>query len=131
MMYGYDDGWGTGGWVLMSLLMLAFSALIILAVIALLRSTRANPPPTPAADRRGQRLRCAPSAGVSPTARSTNRPHQKAGTADVPMKPPTRVPSPNPQDSICHDPPTTPSPTEDRGLIVQLPQRQASPCQGL
>lgn len=49
MMYGYDDGWGTGGWVLMSLLMLAFSALIILAVIALLRSTRANPPPTPAA----------------------------------------------------------------------------------
>ena len=49
MMYGYHDGWGTGGWVLMSLLMLAFSALIILAVIALLRSTRANPTPTPAA----------------------------------------------------------------------------------
>jgi len=49
MMDGYHDGWGTGGWVLMSLLMLAFSALIILAVIALLRSTRANPTPTPAA----------------------------------------------------------------------------------
>ena len=54
MTYGYDDGWGTGGWVLMSPLMLAFStliilALIILAVIALLRSTRANPTPTPAA----------------------------------------------------------------------------------
>ena len=43
MMYGYDDGWGAGGWVLMSVLMLVVVGAVIVSVFALIRSTHAHP----------------------------------------------------------------------------------------
>ena len=48
MMYGYDEGWGAGGWVLMSVLMLVVVGAVFVSVLALIRSTRARnePPPT-------------------------------------------------------------------------------------
>ena len=51
MMYGYDDGWGAGGWVLMSVVMLVVVGAVVVSVAALIRSTRsthvtaAAPPP--------------------------------------------------------------------------------------
>ena len=42
MWYGNDPGWG--GWLLMSLGMIAFWALIAVAVIALVRASRADTP---------------------------------------------------------------------------------------
>lgn len=49
MMYGYDDGWGAGGWVLMSLLMLVVVGVVIVSVFALIRSTRTHSDPSSAA----------------------------------------------------------------------------------
>ncbi len=40
MMYGYDDGWGAGGWVLMSLVMLVVVGAVVVSVAALMRSNR-------------------------------------------------------------------------------------------
>ena len=42
MLYGNDPGWG--GWLLMSLGMLAFWALVVVAVIALVRTLRDDNP---------------------------------------------------------------------------------------
>jgi len=49
MMYGYDDGWGAGSWVLMSLLMLGVVGAVIASVLALKRSSRGSPAYPPAA----------------------------------------------------------------------------------
>ncbi len=38
----WDNGWGTGQWVAMSLMMVLFWGLIIFAVVALVRSTRSE-----------------------------------------------------------------------------------------
>jgi putative membrane protein len=40
MMWWHDAGWGWGGWVLMTLLMLAFWALVVGAVVVLVRALR-------------------------------------------------------------------------------------------
>lgn len=37
MMFGYDNGVGWGGWVLMALVMVAFWTLVVYAVVALFR----------------------------------------------------------------------------------------------
>lgn len=42
MMGWYHDGPGWGGWVLMTLMMVGFWALVVFAVIALFRGTRAD-----------------------------------------------------------------------------------------
>jgi putative membrane protein len=45
-----NDGWGAGGWLLMSLLMLAFWAAVIVGVIWLVRTTSGSTsvsPPSP------------------------------------------------------------------------------------
>jgi putative membrane protein len=39
MMGGYHDGVGWGGWILMAVLMLAFWALVVIAVVVLFRGT--------------------------------------------------------------------------------------------
>jgi putative membrane protein len=38
----WDNGWGAGQWVAMSLMMVLFWGLIIFAVVALVRSTRSE-----------------------------------------------------------------------------------------
>lgn len=51
MMNWYSDGMGWGGWVLMSLMMVAFWALVILAVVAIFRgSADAGARPAPHRD---------------------------------------------------------------------------------
>ena len=40
MMGWYHDGMGWGGWILMTLAMVAFWALVIVAVIAIFRGTQ-------------------------------------------------------------------------------------------
>ena len=40
MMGWYDDGLGWGGWVVMSLSMIAFWALVVFAVVAIFRAGR-------------------------------------------------------------------------------------------
>ena len=40
MMGWYQDGMGGGGWLVMILMMLAFWALVVVAVLALFRGTR-------------------------------------------------------------------------------------------
>jgi putative membrane protein len=40
----WDDGWGTGAWLVMSLLMLIFWALVVAGVIWLVRGARSAPP---------------------------------------------------------------------------------------
>lgn len=40
MMWGYGNGMGWGGWLLMSLIMVAFWALVIFGIVALFRGTR-------------------------------------------------------------------------------------------
>lgn len=45
MMYGFDEDWGVGGWVLMSVLMLVIVGAMIVSVLALIRSTRASSDP--------------------------------------------------------------------------------------
>ena len=58
MMYGYDDSWGAGGWVLMSMLLLVVVGAVIVSVLALIRSTRSPVVrPTPVADGNGSALR--------------------------------------------------------------------------
>jgi putative membrane protein len=38
MMFGYDNGVGWGGWILMALVMVAFWGLVIYGILALFRS---------------------------------------------------------------------------------------------
>jgi len=45
MMYGYENGWGANGWVLMSVLILAVTGAMIVSVLALIRTA---PPLLPA-----------------------------------------------------------------------------------
>ena len=55
MMFGYHDGVGWGGWVLMVLTMVAFWGLVIYAILALFRSNSApstGPDGAPADPRR-------------------------------------------------------------------------------
>lgn len=40
MMYGYEHGWDTGGWVLMSVLMLVVVGAVVVTVLALIHSPR-------------------------------------------------------------------------------------------
>jgi putative membrane protein len=40
MMYGYENGWGANGWVLMSVLILAVTGAMIVSVLALIRTAR-------------------------------------------------------------------------------------------
>lgn len=47
MMGWYYDGAGWGGWILMTLAMVAFWALVVLAVLALFRDTRRSGESTP------------------------------------------------------------------------------------
>ena len=42
MMYGYENDWGAGSWVFMTLLMLVVAGAVIVSVLALVRSNRAN-----------------------------------------------------------------------------------------
>ena len=52
MMGWYNDGTGWGGWIAMSLMMVAFWGLVIYAVVAIFRSTtNAAGPADPAAHR--------------------------------------------------------------------------------
>jgi putative membrane protein len=46
----WDDGWGAGGWLMMSLLMLIFWTLLVAGVIWLVRATRSPPPRSTAGD---------------------------------------------------------------------------------
>ena len=39
----WDDGWGAGGWLMMSLLMLILWTLVVAGVIWLVRATRSAP----------------------------------------------------------------------------------------
>lgn len=48
MMGWYQDGMGWGGWIAMSLVMVAFWALVVFAVVAIFRGTSSN---TRSADR--------------------------------------------------------------------------------
>ena len=41
---GWGGGWGWGGWLAMSLMMLVFWGLLIAGVVALIRSARREPP---------------------------------------------------------------------------------------
>lgn len=43
MMYGWNGGWGAGGWVLMALMMLIFWGGVVTVVILLLRRGPAAP----------------------------------------------------------------------------------------
>lgn len=47
MMGWYHDGVGWGGWILMTLAMIAFWALVVFAVLALFRDGRSSSTPTP------------------------------------------------------------------------------------
>ncbi len=47
MMGWYHDGAGWGGWILMTLAMVAFWALVVFAVLALFRGTRDSAERTP------------------------------------------------------------------------------------
>ena len=38
MMYGYENDWGAGSWVFMTLLMLVVAGAVIVSVLALVRS---------------------------------------------------------------------------------------------
>ena len=46
MMGWYHDGTGWGGWILMTLAMVAFWALVVVAVVALFRGTQRSGEPT-------------------------------------------------------------------------------------
>lgn len=46
MMGWYHDGMGPGGWILMTLAMVAFWALVVFAVVALFRGTQRSGEPT-------------------------------------------------------------------------------------
>lgn len=46
MMGWYHDGMGWGGWILMTLAMVAFWALVVVAVVALFRGTQRSGEPT-------------------------------------------------------------------------------------
>lgn len=46
MMGWYHDGTGWGGWILMTLAMVAFWALVVVAVVALFRGTQRSGGPT-------------------------------------------------------------------------------------
>lgn len=46
MMGWYNDGMGWGGWILMTLVMVAFWALVVVAVVALFRGTQRSGGPT-------------------------------------------------------------------------------------
>ena len=52
---GYYGGWGWGGWLAMSLMMLLFWALIVAGVVALIRTSRREPRNTSGSDE-AQRL---------------------------------------------------------------------------
>ena len=56
MMDWYDGGIGWGGWVVMTLMMLAFWALLILAGVAVYRSTRRDDNRTPEGRADAERL---------------------------------------------------------------------------
>jgi putative membrane protein len=45
MMGWYQDGMGWGGWIVMSLVMVAFWALVVFAVVAIFRGTSASSRP--------------------------------------------------------------------------------------
>jgi putative membrane protein len=47
MMGWYHDGLGWGGWILMTMAMVAFWALVVFAVIAIFRGTQRSSAPTP------------------------------------------------------------------------------------
>ena len=53
MMGWYHDGMGGGGWILMTLAMVAFWALVIFAIVAIFRGTQRPTESTP--DRRDPR----------------------------------------------------------------------------
>jgi len=44
MMFGYDNGVGWGGWILMALVMVAFWGLVIYGILALFRSGSTSGP---------------------------------------------------------------------------------------
>ncbi len=56
MMYWYGDGPGWGGWLLMTLMMLAFWALLIFGGLAVFRSLRRDGKPPPDAKADAERL---------------------------------------------------------------------------
>ena len=56
MMGWYDHGMGPGGWILMTLLSVAFWAFVVVGVIALYRATRGPDERSSAGDREAQRL---------------------------------------------------------------------------
>jgi putative membrane protein len=57
MMDGWNDGMGAGGWVMMTLVMVAFWALVIIAVVALFRGLgRDGQASAPAAPRDPQQI---------------------------------------------------------------------------
>lgn len=51
MMGWYQDGMGWGGWIVMSLVMVAFWALVVFAVVAIFRGTSGTSGNTRPADR--------------------------------------------------------------------------------
>ena len=62
VMYWHDGGWGAGGWIVMTVLMLVFWAAIVIGIVALVRSRppahpwphaqqpHPQPPPVPGPD---------------------------------------------------------------------------------